>query len=219
MVYTLKKHLRAASCNEDIVILDLQTDRFHILNDVSAERMNSAMNAEDPALAEALHEAGLIEHSDTTMSVTPRRTNGFFEQRWMTPIVNATCSWKDKLLAGSEVVRTNRKLKRATMDEILFEIRRTPPVQVSTPQSEGSRRLASLMAALNVAFGFDRTGNQCLAYSYSLARMARKLGIPASLVIGVRTKPFLSHAWVECGNEVVNDDPLLREKLSVIAES
>ncbi|MFY1779738.1 lasso peptide biosynthesis B2 protein [Escherichia coli] len=42
--------------------------------------------------------------------------------------------------------------------------------------------------------------------------------ICATLVIGVRTRPFYSHAWVEVNNTVISDDPDLRKKTSVILE-
>ncbi|WP_192886500.1 lasso peptide biosynthesis B2 protein [Agrobacterium sp. LAD9] len=195
--------------------MDLQTDQFHILNDISAERLNLAMEGEDTTLAQALEDAGLIEHSEAFTPISLHQTSGFFEQRWMAPLVNSTCSWKDKLFATIVVVRTNWKLKRSSMADILREMAATP--SAAGYPLKGGTRLAELMSALNAAFAFDRTRNQCLAYSYSLAWMARRQGIRAELVIGVRTKPFFSHAWIEYGNQAVNDDSMLREKLSVIA--
>ncbi|WP_350019324.1 lasso peptide biosynthesis B2 protein (plasmid) [Rhizobium sp. ZPR4] len=195
--------------------MDLKTDQFHILADLTAERLNLAMKGEDIALAQALEDAGIVEPSDEFTPVLLHRTNGFFEQRWMAPLVDATCALKDKLFATAVVARTNWKLKRSSMADILGDLAARPS-DIKLPH-DGVQRLAVLMRALNSAFAFDRTRNQCLAYSYSLVWMARRQGIPASLVIGVRTKPFFSHAWVEYGNEVINDDEKLREKLSTIA--
>ncbi|WP_349043204.1 lasso peptide biosynthesis B2 protein [Agrobacterium sp. SORGH_AS 787] len=133
----------------------------------------------------------------------------------MAPLVDATCGFKDKLFAATVVSRTNWRLRRSSMNDILSDLAGKP--SDTTLPHESVQRLAVLMSALNTAFAFDRTRNQCLAYSYSLAWMARRQGIPASLVIGVRTKPFLSHAWVEYGDRVINDDEKLRAKLSTIA--
>ncbi|WP_191091701.1 lasso peptide biosynthesis B2 protein [Affinibrenneria salicis] len=58
--------------------------------------------------------------------------------------------------------------------------------------------------------------SNCLSYSFFLASKLNQHGVPAVLVIGVRTQPFYSHAWVELDGVVINDDPKLREKLSVI---
>lgn len=137
----------------------------------------------------------------------------------MKPIIKAPATWKDKLWATREVFRVNHQLKRYTLDDIIAEIQNISVVSNALPEEDMHiHRLDGLMAGLNFGFGFDSSGRKCLAYSYTLARMARCIGIPARLVIGVITKPFFSHAWVEYQHKVINDDPLLRQKLSVIVE-
>lgn len=215
--YSLRKDLKAAACNEDVVILDLSTDRFHILNDISADRLTAALFNEDAPLLSSLEKTGLVEKASKPTALPSHETHGFFEQRWMTPIVDGQPSWSDRMRAIAEVIRTNSTLKKATIHSLTTELQNFP--KIDGHQNNGRIKLARLMSALNIAFGFDRTKNQCLAYSYSLVRLARNLDIPASLVIGVKTRPFLSHAWVEFQGEVINDDPLLRKKLSVIMEA
>lgn len=56
----------------------------------------------------------------------------------------------------------------------------------------------------------------CLHRSFVAVRLLRKLGVNADLVIGVRPVPFLSHAWVEFQNEIVNDRKGYRQKLLVM---
>ena len=80
------------------------------------------------------------------------------------------------------------------------------------------KNLQRLMAHLNRAFIVDFSSNKCLAYSLALCLMARRAGHDARLIVGVRTRPFASHAWVEHDREVLNDDPDLRRKLAVILE-
>jgi hypothetical protein len=45
----------------------------------------------------------------------------------------------------------------------------------------------------------------CLQRSVSTTMLLRRNGIHAELVIGARTVPFSSHAWVEVDKVVVND--------------
>src|SRR5271167_4836280 len=45
----------------------------------------------------------------------------------------------------------------------------------------------------------------CLQRSVVAARLLRRRGISARLVIGYRPSPFFSHAWVEVEGRVVND--------------
>lgn len=56
----------------------------------------------------------------------------------------------------------------------------------------------------------------CLQRSVCTVRLLRARGVPARLVIGYRPDPFLSHAWVEVDDRVVNDSPIYRQRLSVL---
>lgn len=49
--------------------------------------------------------------------------------------------------------------------------------------------------------------DRCLFDSLVLASYLHKLGFDPTFVIGVRTKPFSAHAWVQVGNYVVDDSP------------
>jgi hypothetical protein len=57
---------------------------------------------------------------------------------------------------------------------------------------------------------------RCLQRSIVTARLMRRRGILAEVVIGYRTAPFFSHAWVEVAGRVVNDSPVYRTKLQVL---
>jgi Transglutaminase-like superfamily len=45
----------------------------------------------------------------------------------------------------------------------------------------------------------------CLQRAAATTCLLREAGIPAELVIGVRTLPYCAHAWVEVEGTVVND--------------
>jgi hypothetical protein len=57
---------------------------------------------------------------------------------------------------------------------------------------------------------------RCLQRSIVTARLMRKRGILAEVVIGYRVAPFFSHAWVEVAGRVVNDSPVYRMRLQVL---
>ncbi|WP_404406967.1 lasso peptide biosynthesis B2 protein [Pelagibacterium halotolerans] len=117
------------------------------------------------------------------------------------------------LLVLWEVVRWSIWLRNRRIDEILLRLPKL--VRTDVPSAD----IAELVSAISKVFLFDISGNKCLAFSYILCRQARRAGIDARLIIGVRTRPFFSHAWVEVNRQVVNDDPDLRKKLSVILEA
>jgi hypothetical protein len=56
----------------------------------------------------------------------------------------------------------------------------------------------------------------CLQRSVVAARLLRKAGVQARLVIGYRAAPFFSHAWVEVDGRVVNDSQAYKERLQVL---
>jgi hypothetical protein len=56
----------------------------------------------------------------------------------------------------------------------------------------------------------------CLQRSVVAARLLRKTGVEARLVIGYRPAPFFSHAWVEVDGSVVNDSQAYKEWLQVL---
>jgi hypothetical protein len=56
----------------------------------------------------------------------------------------------------------------------------------------------------------------CLQRSVVTARLLRQYGIEAQVVIGCRTAPFASHAWVEVNGRVVNDSSGYQQKLRVL---
>src|SRR4029077_5331913 len=56
----------------------------------------------------------------------------------------------------------------------------------------------------------------CLQRSVCAARLLRRHGTDARLVIACRPVPFFSHAWVEVDGRVVNDSPVYRERLNVL---
>ncbi len=46
----------------------------------------------------------------------------------------------------------------------------------------------------------------CLLDSLVLRDFLRRSGVHSTLVIGINTKPFAAHAWVQYGSQVLNDD-------------
>jgi hypothetical protein len=57
----------------------------------------------------------------------------------------------------------------------------------------------------------------CLQRSVVAARLLRRRGIGARLVIGYQPSPFFSHAWVEVEGRVVNDSAGYKERLKVLS--
>ena len=57
---------------------------------------------------------------------------------------------------------------------------------------------------------------RCLQRSIVTARLMRRYGVSAEVVIGYRAAPFFSHAWVEVSGRVVNDSPSFQRRLHIL---
>ncbi len=70
--------------------------------------------------------------------------------------------------------------------------------------------------AVNLAACFYFKPVLCLQKSVVTFRLLRKCGIDCRLVIGYRSSPFFSHAWVEVDGHLVNDSSVYKEQLKVL---
>ena len=70
--------------------------------------------------------------------------------------------------------------------------------------------------AMNWALSLYWKRALCLQRSVATARLLRSCGLDATLVIGCRPEPFISHAWVEIDGRVVNDAPGYQKLLCVL---
>jgi Transglutaminase-like superfamily len=88
------------------------------------------------------------------------------------------------------------------------------PMRVDSPGRADIRRMCE---AIGWAAAFYWKPVLCLQNSIVTARLLRRRGIAAEVVIGCRPEPFFSHAWVEVDDRVVNDSPVYRQQLPALA--
>jgi len=77
------------------------------------------------------------------------------------------------------------------------------------PAASDVERSVQVAAAVDAAFGLIPVSSSCLRRSVTLLRELRRMGLAATMHIGVRkdADAFEAHAWVQVGDVVVNDDP------------
>jgi hypothetical protein len=80
----------------------------------------------------------------------------------------------------------------------------------------GAATLEAVCEAVGCVSSFYWKPLLCLQRSIVTARLLRVMGIQAEVVIGYRTHPFFSHAWVEVGGRVVNDSPGYQNQLQIL---
>lgn len=187
----------------DIVTLDLRTDAYGLLTDAADRvrpRTGHAIASDDDAVMTALIEAGLVTPTRSArpaaLSVPPPETAflpGAAGDSARGPRLSP------KLAAAAGALSATARFHRSTLPTLLLAVgatRRTPRSPV---------RLADAYAAFDAVLPWIPFEGQCLQRAFMLRRHLVRCGQPARWVIGVRTWPFLAHAWVQVGPCVVGD--------------
>ncbi len=112
-----------------------------------------------------------------------------------------------------ELLRLEYLLLRRNFALIHETLRLTP---VEAPRLDGNVTEEEICHAIDVAAALYLKNVLCLQRSAAAARLLKKYGFRAEMVIGVQHVPFLAHAWVEVGGRVVNDKPYMAEMYSVL---
>ena len=101
--------------------------------------------------------------------------------------------------------------------EIHRYIRRTGRVSARRCTSCGAISPASIVWAVDEACVWYLKRVFCLQRSAVATWLLRRHGFDGSLVIGYRSVPFESHAWVELDGLIVNDRPQYQKYFHVLA--
>jgi hypothetical protein len=81
---------------------------------------------------------------------------------------------------------------------------------------KGDETNEQLCHAMDLACVFYFKRVQCLQRSAATTVLLRRHGWKAEFVIGAQLLPFMSHAWVEIEDRVVNDKPYIPEIFQVL---
>lgn len=101
------------------------------------------------------------------------------------------------------LVCVDLSMRLAPFGRVYDMVRKTP----TRPREPGPQALARICRATDEAARFYFKRAWCLQRSAACVLMLRRDGgIPAELVLGVRTFPFEAHAWVELDGRVLNDE-------------
>jgi hypothetical protein len=84
------------------------------------------------------------------------------------------------------------------------------------PRHTAADEIAATCEAVALATCFYWKSVLCLQRSVVLARLLRRRGVSARLVIGYRPLPFMAHAWVEVDGQIVNDSSVYARRFRVL---
>ncbi len=149
----------------------------------------------------------------------PLKLGGLIEYRWDS---KKLASWNpfsetsivDAISAYYLLFKINRGLKRSGIAAIIDLLKKKNFEKNRYTPSE--KEIKKLSAAIDAASLLYPKKIYCLAWAATFTILALKKGWRCNLAIGVQTNPFYAHAWAECENNVIHDDPVVAEVLSVI---
>jgi hypothetical protein len=118
----------------------------------------------------------------------------------------------DAAVAWCGLLAMDLLLKTAGFDRFLRLVRSCPTLGARQDADISRRTSAAVDRA--AAHYFKRAW--CLQRSATNVCLLRLRGIEAELVIGARKLPFAAHAWVEVGGWVVNNNPIVRERYTIL---
>lgn len=206
------KRFHAVQHCKDVILLDLINDEYFILDCENLQKNEiiskicAELDVDDIEIKN-----GLLEGS---------KKSGFLEERWY-PVEskfspNGNVVFFILLLINS--CKYQFISKKALRDGWGFILSLTSEKERNYTCDEKHLIIQIGLWMIENSFFLSTGKSDCLITSIFLKKYLNEKKIKSNLVIGVRSRPFFSHAWIEVEGEIVNDDPLLRDKLSVIIE-
>ncbi len=155
------------------------------------------MSTAEPRTLKGSHAADQVEELRPT-DLSPARTPG---------------EWLAKIGAFSALVLVDLTMRLSGFSRFHGLVRKWPTLGQAPKDPKTVDRICTAVDRAAV-FYFKKAW--CLQRSATAVCLLRTFGVAAELVIGVQKIPFYAHAWVEVGNEVVNDHPIVQRRYTVL---
>lgn len=189
-------NIRMAWVDEDIIILDVQDDRYDGLLDMAGAinlDADGALGLTEAGLGDALVGAGLAAPTPPPPSLPILRA-----RRDLPPSQDASLG---EVLRAGLVQLTAALVFRRKAFRDLIEARPASP----ETQAIDEARVARLVRAARAARIWIPYEGECLKRSFQLRRFLASQGVATDWIFGVRTWPFSAHCWLQIGDLVVGD--------------
>jgi hypothetical protein len=233
--YRLADHVCACSIDRQVILLDLRRDKYigfrasdaaiiapHVRGWPTSSTLTAGMPDAKAAhesrnLLDELMQAGLISRDDIPRD---EAISSISLDRPSATLIDGYVDVKSAI-SGRDVLRflISSFAARMSMTSGLFystvrriRQRRAAQNSVTAVQRgtlndnlEETRRLVSIYLRLRI-FLFT-AANECLFDSLALLTFLARYGILPLMIIGVKTRPFAAHCWLQQGSVVLNDTP------------
>lgn len=212
--YYVSPHIRHCDVDEGAVVLDLRTERYiavpplarHALDNIARDAPFDASDSSE--VIEALLGAGFIT-TRQEQTVLPRLCQPLPSESLLETLhgtARPPLKWTAIAAFLAAYTSAAYKLRRLRFDQVLQSMHtRKSAIAASAP---GASR--EYIQALVQTFRWQRlwtyTGtDKCLLDSLVLIDFLCRFDVAAMLVLGVQSKPFGAHAWVQWQDKILND--------------
>ena len=148
----------------------------------------------------------------------PRKEGGLADYQWdykssLAPFTRI--SKKELFRAFICLLRVHRLLRKKKIGGVLKAIEDAVKQREHyiIPTADDLNLLAD---CVDVACAFYTKKVFCLGWASTFVLLALQKGWRCNLLIGAQALPFYAHAWAECDRQVINDDAVVQEYLSVL---
>lgn len=243
MHFRLAKDIYVGKWGSDLIILDVQKDKYFSLTDQAADFFQAAIKTEFTQLDEKyassfdlkgidqellttmlvhFKKLGLIEETDTLgsreITAGPLKEGGLANYQWDYKSSLAPFSKTSKISifrAFWALCKVNWQLKRQGIAGVMKAIQREAHKKRDFI-IPSDHELQMLSDSVDIACALYPKKVYCLGWAATFVLLALKKGWRCSLAIGVQGVPFYAHAWAECNGKVINDDTIVQEYLTVL---
>jgi len=218
--YRLADHVRACAHDGQVILLDLRRDKYLAIGGPALPALSGAIDdwptPEDDAQSQSggdklgnwLRKLTAAQMLATAQS--PRLPRATLQD----PIASLDAQshaagphgWRRPLHIARSAAMVALWLKRLSLAEIERRVRRMHEPGRSSEHPAFVAQLHDAVASYCRLRPFLFTvHDRCLFDSLTLVCFLAMEGLPTRWVIGVRTRPFAAHSWVQSGHLVLND--------------
>jgi len=206
MTYILRAGLSFCAIDSRLLFLDLPRDRYFCLSPAAEAAFCRLWRGDAPEEADRerlrhLARTGLLIEDDRATAIAP-----------CAPPTMAATSLLDTSphtagAAGRALALLAFSLARLELRTTSIEraLARFAGRKLSSGADAEPGRVAGIAAAFEANKAIVGTHDLCLPRSLGIAHRLLSVGARPDLVLGVKLGPFLAHAWVQCGDSLVNE--------------
>lgn len=229
--YQFCDHMYPSQYRDELILLDTKQDKYiicsesfskELLNLVSGPIHMNSFNQHKCDLESDIAELisrGIIEKEQACYPYyidQKINSHGVSNVDWNLPLHGRQVKFdKEVFEALTVLIKVNFYMQSAGLYGTIQRIRKSRKNEINylIPSIE---ELEALANKLNKACLVFPKKTKCLKWAMAFVLMALKRNWKCNLEIGVQNYPFMAHAWIECGGEVIMDSNDLRKGMAII---